>query len=244
MQAINLRYQLHLHWRKVISILLLCFIVVIPSFSQARFNPIHSSGQEHRALSYGFFLAAHTSTLRVRYSNDFLNQTEVVNVMPLISKGFSLGFLGALKLHDQLSLNLTPKVGFYEYLTNVYFSDGNILMNNNTKAYMTEFPVFIKYRSQRFNNNRMFITAGASPMFRTQPQDVANNDDLVINGRDITLDVSMGFDLYFKFFRLSPEIKFSHGLTNIYYPQETDPRYNSLISDIRRRTVSIIFNFQ
>jgi len=107
-----------------------------------------------------------------------------------------------------------------------------------------EFPVFFKYKSQRFNNNRMFVTAGATPMYSTRNQLVIPDGYIALTGKDLTVDFSMGFDLYFKFFKLSPEIKFSHGINDIYYEEGTDVNFKSSISEIRRKTISIIFNFQ
>jgi hypothetical protein len=258
MQATYLWNQFHLYWRKIILLALFSLIFIFPSFSQSRFNAIHSSGQDDKLISYGFFLSGHTSTFKVRYSQKFLDQDyPITSVMPRLTQGFSLGFLGVLNLHDQFSFNFTPKVGFYSYSTDIFTSDNIVNPINNspsidtagpfnatTEANMIEFPLFFKYKSQRFNNNRMFVTAGATPMFRTQSQDQANLDDLVITSQDITLDVSMGFDLYFKYFKFSPEIKFSHGLNNVYYLQESNPLWRDAISDIRRKTISIVFNFQ
>jgi len=250
MQATNLWNQFHLHWRKIVLLFFITVCFSFSAFSQARFNAIHTSGQDDKRISYGFFLAGHTSTFNVKYSERFLDQSQdrVTNISPAITQGFSLGFLGVLKLHDQFQFLFTPKVGFYGYRTDVTLALPNTgrfdVIQANTEASMVEFPVMFRYKSQRFNNSRMFVSAGATPMFRTQSQDDANLDDLVILGKDITIDVSMGFDLYFKYFKFSPEIKFSHGLNNIYVEEFSNPLFNRSISELRRKTISIIFNFQ
>lgn len=90
----------------------------------------------------------------------------------------------------------------------------------------------------------MFFTGGGSAMFRTKDQEEANIEDLVTSGRDFTVDFGIGFDLYFKFFKFSPEVRFSHGLLNVYRPEESNPAFRDAISEIRRKSITLYLNFQ
>ena len=69
-------------------------------------------------------------------------------------------------------------------------------------------------------------------------------DDIVLTGKDLALELGMGFDLYFKYFKFSPEIRFSHGLNNLYRAKTTDPQIASAISEIRKKSITIYLNFQ
>jgi hypothetical protein len=228
---------------------------------QSRFNEISKSGQDENFISYGFFLAGHSNSWRMKYSDAFLDPTNtnlsnIQSIIPVYSAGFSLGFLATIRLNDQLNILFTPKVGFYEFRTDVnYFTavPGNGNLGNEfvyerdtyiNEATMVEFPLIFKYKSQRFNNTRMFFTGGSSVMFRTKDQEEANIEDIVTSGRDVTLDFGMGFDLYFKFFKFSPEIRFSHGLLDVYRPEESNPAFRDAISEIRRKSITLYLNFQ
>lgn len=112
------------------------------------------------------------------------------------------------------------------------------------EATLVELPLLFKYRSQRFNNTRMYFLGGASYQFRTKTQDEANLDPIVTTGRDYTIEMGMGFEVYFRFFKFAPEIRFSHGLNNIYMPEKTDPQWADAISSIRRKSITIYLNFQ
>ena len=81
-------------------------------------------------------------------------------------------------------------------------------------------------------------------MFRTKEQEEADIEPIVTTGRDVTLDLGIGFDMYFKYFKFSPEIRFSHGLMNLYRPETTDPRFRDLISEIRRKSITLYLHFQ
>ena len=75
-------------------------------------------------------------------------------------------------------------------------------------------------------------------------QEEANEDPVALKGSDVALEMGMGFDLYFKFFKFSPEIRFSHGLMNLYQEGYSDERMTGAISSIKRKSITIYLNFQ
>lgn len=258
--------KLHLCGRKVTLALLLC-LWLSEGFAQQQWSLFNSSGGDNQTFSYGFFLAGHTSSLRIKYSDAFLDPEAVSirnvrSIMPSYSPGFALGFLLTTRLHDQFNVLVTPKVGFYEYRTEVgFYSEGNTLdpgqiqtvpdfaidmspLTFLTEETLVEVPILLKYKSQRYNNTRMFFLAGVNPQLRTKKQDEADEDALVLTGRDLALELGMGFDLYFKYFKFSPEIRFSHGLRNLYRADHTETRIADAISEVRKKSITIYLNFQ
>ncbi|KEO73706.1 type IX secretion/gliding motility protein PorT/SprT [Anditalea andensis] len=254
------KFDIH---RRKIGFTLLFLFIFFNSYSQ---RPLSESGQDDAFISYGFFLAGHTNSFRIRYSDAFMDPNRGINqnlpqlqnihsIQPVFSQGFSLGFLTTLRLHDQFNLLFTPKVGFYEYRTEVnYFTRTDIIdpegkiyiepVSHVSEATLVEFPLLLKYKSQRFNNTRMYFIGGANAQFRTKGQEEANEDSLVILGSDLALELGMGFDIYFEYFKFSPEIRFSHGLRNLYKASHTDPMFAEAITDIRMKTITIYLNFQ
>ncbi|MCS5491417.1 porin family protein [Algoriphagus limi] len=225
-----------------------------------------TSGSDDKFISYGFFLAAHNNSYRLKYTDQFVQASDPASpnvraIFPRFNPGFSLGFIGMMRLHDQVQILFTPKIGFYEFRTEVeYFptsftpqpgntgeepvtpvADVNTIINEAT---MIELPLLFKYRSQRFNNTRMYFIGGASYQFRTKSQDEANLEDLVTTGQDYAIELGMGFEIYFRFFKFAPEIRFSHGLNNIYQAENTIPDIRDAISSIKRKSVTLYLNFQ
>jgi len=266
MQVTHIWNKLNLRRGKVILIVILAVFFAVPSFGQGMFGLTSTSGSDNKRLSYGFFLAGHNTTYRVKYSDSFLDinnpsSPTVRAIFPQFSPGFSLGFTGILSLHDQIQLLFTPKVGFYEYQTEISFFDdpvtpfpGNSADPNTVsetssqfiknEATLIELPLLFKYRSIRFNNTRMYWVGGASYNFRTKSQDEANIEELVTTGKDVSLEMGMGFEIYFKYFKFAPEIRFSHGLNNIYQAENTNPLFRDAISSIKRKSITIYLNFQ
>ena len=268
MQTTHIWNKLNLRRHKIILVGVVFFLAAIPSFGQGMFGLTSASASDNKPLSYGFFLAAHNSTLRVKYTDAFLDSpnsssfSNVRSIQPKFSPGFSLGFIGILRFHDQVSLIFMPKVGFYEYKTEVtYFTDqidteligGDMVISEEnlgqvieytSEATMVELPLLFKYRSVRFNNTRMYWLGGASYQFRTKGQDEANVDDIVMTGQDFSLEAGMGFEFYFKYFKFAPEIRFSHGLMNAYQAENTLPELRDAISSIKRKSITLYLNFQ
>lgn len=265
MQITHVRNQFHLHWGKVSLFVGLLFVILTSSATaQGMFGMSSLSGSDDKLLSYGFFIGIHTNTYRLKYSDAFMDETNPASPMiraiyPKYTPGFSLGFTGIFRFHDQLRLLFAPKIGFYQFQTEVQFFpqsgntpqpggiDEEIDLSGEVyfgEATLVELPILLKYSSQRFNNTRMYFIGGASYQFRTKPQDQANLEDLVTTGQDYTLEIGMGFESYFQFFKFAPEIRFSHGLKNLYQPQNTNPFFNDAISDIRRKSITLYLNFQ
>lgn len=266
MQITHIWYKLNLRRNKIVLTFLSICLFAVPSFGQGMFGLRSASDTDNRTISYGFFLAAHNSTLRVKYTNNFLNNTidapfqNIRSVQPKFSPGFSLGFIGILRFHDQVSLLFTPKVGFYEYKTEVTYYDpitaespsgedqfptySGSIKEYTSEATMIELPLLFKYRSIRFNNTRMYWLGGGSYQFRTKGQDEANVDDIVLTGHDFTVEAGMGFEIYFKYFKFAPEIRFSHGLNNIYQEENSLPELQGALESIRRKSITLYLNFQ
>jgi hypothetical protein len=270
MQITHIWNKLNLRRGKItLATLIVCFFA-IPSFGQGMFGLTSMSESDNRTLSYGFFLAGHNSTLQLKYTDAFLDQSlnatspfsSVRSIQSKFSPGFSLGFIGILRLHDQVSMLFSPRVAFYEYKTEVtYFNSTEqaLPVNNSnqtlpassvlvkdysSEATMIELPLLFKYRSQRFNNTRMYWIGGASYQFRTKAQDEANIDAIVMTGRDVSLEAGMGIEIYFKYFKFAPEIRFSHGMMNAYQAENTLPELQGAIESIRRKSITLFLNFQ
>ena len=270
MQTSHLWYQLNLRWAKIIVLALIGLGLSGNAKGQGFFGLTNFSGSDDRLTSYGFFLGTHTASYQLKYSPEFLNPANTANnaihsIFPKYTPGFSLGFIGILRFHDQVNLIFTPKIGFYEYKVDVNYFDGasaNYPNNNTTgpttpitslgyrteelvnEATQVELPLVFKYRSMRFNNTRMYFIGGGSYLFNTKSQEEINLDPIVTAGRDFTVEAGMGFEIYFKYFKFAPEIRFSHGLNNLYLADKNAPEIRDAISSLRRKGISIILNFQ
>jgi len=210
-----------------------------------KWAPRNNDEYDKRKITYGFSIGIHSSAYQLKYADSFVTPTydTVSSIQPSFSGGFSLGFLVNLRLDDQLDLRLMPKAGFYEHKLHYYFTDRSEKFQL-VETTMVEFPLLLKYKSQRRGNVRMYVMGGLTPSFEAR-----NKGDLEsvvsrieIQKGNLSFDSGLGFDFYFPLFKFSQEIRFSKGLVNIL--SGNNSVYTAPIKSLNTNTISVYFIFQ
>ena len=227
MHTINFWDKLYLSGQKVVLLFFLLGLLVSagPAYSQ---NPVLKSREnlvdyDQRLLTYGFTLGIHTSALRLKFSDNFIQNPgtfdTVANINTPNGVGFSIGFLANLRLVEFLDIRVMPKVGFYQYSVNYQNISADIPDQNSFADFTTvDLPIMFKYKSARRKNFRMFYVGGFTPTIDVtgKKQREANAEEgLRLNGDNLSLELGFGTDIYFPLFKFSPEIRYSHGLINV-----------------------------
>ncbi len=200
---------------------------------------------DNRKFSYGFMIGIHTSAYQLKYSDQFVTQNfdTVHSVQTPFSSGFSLGFLVNLRLNEVLDLRIMPKTGFYVHKIIYYYTD-NTTKQQTVETTMVEFPILLKYKSMRRGNVRMYMVGGFTPSIEASGKnDVQSSTaNLGIKSRNLTIDAGIGFDFYFPLFKLSQEIRFQHGITDMLGSDQSV--YSAPIKSLNTNTISVYFIFQ
>jgi hypothetical protein len=147
--------------------------------------------------------------------------------------GFGIGFVSNVRLNKNLDLRFTPTLVFTDRVIDYQFNNGQNYEQQGTvspdgftrrtvSAVMMEFPVGIKLKSERRNNFRAYVLGGMkygiNIASKKKEDDAINNAEFKFlkNNKDIlSYEVGIGFDLYFEFFKLSPEIKISNSVNSV-----------------------------
>lgn len=172
-----------------------------------------------RFLNYGFFIGAGSTKYVAENSSSLGTPADTSSSSPLLvtpknSIGLSLGFVMNFNLDQTWAVRLLPTYSIYERNIDYLFAD-----SSNTTAVvatnMVEVPLLVKYRSQLRGTKGMYLVAGVKPAFSVSAQKAEDTEILRVANTNISVEYGFGFDVYFSFFRFSPEIRFSHGLGNI-----------------------------
>lgn len=210
---------------------------------------INLPNYDEKLLHYGFFLGLNYDRVNIRHASAFFNDSIYKSVTPIGEAGFSLGFLMNVRLHDQLAFKIVPSVGFYtrtlEYRLN-YLDSLNFITEMESKKTaemsMIETQFLLKYRSLRRKNTRMYLVGGFKPSVRAGGRrSDGSNQRLSVSRFDFSVEYGAGLEIYFPYFKWSPEIRFSHGLINI---NEGNGFYNRPIASMLTHTVSLYFFFE
>jgi len=235
--------KLHIHRNKVILILCLLISVTVSEAQQKRWVQRNNPNYDNKKLTYGFLIALHSSTYQIKYSDAFVTQQfdTVYAVNPEWSSGFTLGFIVNYRLSEYLDLRLTPQVAFYEQkvryqYTNETFADALV------ESTIVEFPLLLKYKSERRGNIRMYMIGGAKPGIQASGKKEQTKAELEIKSANLSLEAGFGFDLYYPLFKFSPEIRFSHGIVDVLGNRKND--FGQPLQRVSTNAVTLYFLFQ
>ncbi|MFY0592824.1 outer membrane beta-barrel protein [Roseivirga sp.] len=225
MQTFDIWNKLNLHRTKIIVVALLIALPWAGLQAQSRKSGVtlHRLDSDQKTFKYGFLLGVHNNSYGIQYSERFdtpdYDQTSSITSQRNI--GFDLGFMVNLRLADQLSIRVVPvKIGLYQNTVEYQNIDGTI-QEQLIESTRIEPGIFMKYRSIRRNNTRMYLIAGISGSIRSGKEDLVTNEDrLEIRKANMKFEVGIGIDNYFEFFKFSPEFRYARGLSNVMNMQD------------------------
>jgi len=244
MQGTHIWRKFYIHRFKIIVIVLL-MIAASPGYSQStRWVKKNNPNYDDKKLTYGFMIGLHTSTYQIKYSDKYLDLNALHSVTPDWSGGFSLGFIVNYKLADFFDLRLTPKVGFYENRLQYRYVDGTPVKEVLVETTMVEFPLLLKYKSERRGNIRMYMIGGVNPAIEASGRKnlEAGEETLEVLDSNISLEAGFGLDLYYPLFKFSPELRFSRGIVNIL--NNTTNSFGEPLQRVNTNTITLYLLFQ
>lgn len=244
MYTSNLWHKLYLHRTKIIVLLLVCCSFQVEAQRRKAGLTLHRVESDLKKIKYGFFLGAHQNYYGLKYSDAFETPAydAISSITPLKSLGFNLGFMVDFRLADQFSLRLVPvKIGLYQHKVDYNHTDGTI-DQQLIESTRLEPGIFLKYRSIRRYNSRMYIIAGISGSVRSGKEDLATSVDRLEIGRsNVKIEIGIGLERYFEFFKLAPEIRYARGISNVM--NDADNFYHNGINRLVTHSFSLYFHF-
>lgn len=162
--------------------------------------------------------------------------------------GFHIGIVSNLKLTPQLDLRFIPTLSFGDRQIIYGISDGGATRDlaQNIESTFLDFPVHLKYKSVRFYNTRAYVIGGAKYSHDLASAEDRDEGGEVILARiarnDVYLELGIGFDYYFQFFKFSTELKGSLGMTNLIRPQNTV--FTNSIDRLNSKIIMLSFLFE
>lgn len=175
------------------------------------------------------------------------------------SMGFAVGFITDLRLTRHLNLRFCPALHFGQRtITYKSYQDSiisGVNCSNNKPSILSlpiSIPLYLKWSAEREINYRPYVIAGGGVSY-----DVMRDKEKVILSKpfDYFVEVGFGCDFYFRWFKLSPELKYRIGFNNVLTPTtdcekegwklpKDDYFYTDAIQKLTNQQISLIFNFE
>ncbi len=221
---------------KIVLIVLLLFWVKSVGFAQGNL-PFADDKKVHFGLSLGLNFPDFAII-----PTDINKEVNVVRIIP----GFSIGAITDYRINQYFNLRFTPQLILNQ--RELTFIDGS---NENILSIPMYLPISLKYSSVRYGNFRPYLIGGVSSWV-----DWGRNKEktVLLKRFDLLLEIGMGCNIYFSFFKLAPELKFSMGLNNMLTPYnqreagallnpKTQMHTNS-INKMTTKMISLVFNIE
>lgn len=245
-----------------VTMLMLCKL----SFAQ-QIVPAWGGGADQRDLSFGFTFQYVANDYKIiknpNWQDPYIDPaTGLQATGPLrsisskSSPGLAVGFISRYRLTEHLEVRSTPLLVFsdrsllYDYYN---MSDNANLTNNSTtlerqvQTTMVEVPLTMKIKSDRLGNFRMYVMGGLKYSgvisSKKAERDLSPEDKLVKNvSHFASYEAGIGCDIYFEFFKFSPELRISNSLGNVIVPD--DSPYSRPIDKLFLHSLRFSFYFE
>jgi Outer membrane protein beta-barrel domain len=242
-------HQYNLCRQKVIlfAILTCIFIAGFSQNSQAQkyeYKRIYDEFYDDKIVHFGFLFGFGSSRFNVYHSPSFATG----NAQTIVSPGnfaFQVGGLVNFKLTDRFDFKTGANIALYGREVDYRFiSPASELLELRESTWL-EIPLLLKYKSQRRGNSRMFVDAGFKIGIEANVRkNAASTRKLDTQTADISFEYGVGFEQFFKYFKYTPELRFSHGLTNMLVPPTNNNPYVKDIQRLNAHTVTLYLMFE
>ncbi len=205
-------------------IFLLALVSNYNSFAQQNWG----GGVDNETLHFGFkfqYVAAEYKILKTaEWRGPFVDLNDGTPMIPSklmslsspVSQGFALGFVSDYKLAENANVRFTPGLVFSDISAIYEFEDPTYSVQKKVQATFVDLPIGIKLKSNRLNNYRAYIIAGAKYSMDIVSKKKKDDSSLIASEKylksvpnSLWYEAGLGLDIYFEWFKLSPEIKFS-----------------------------------
>lgn len=173
-----------------------------------------------RRLHYGFLLGFHMQDMELKNNGHITeNGEQWYSEIDNYSPGFNVGVLAELRLNQHLSLRFTPTLYFGQKRAWFHEQTTGRDTTQVIKSTQIAFPIDLKFAAPRYNNFRPYFIGGISPSIDLTTR---KHHALLMGAMDCSLEIGMGCDMYLRYFKLIPELKFCFGLANLLKKDRSD----------------------
>jgi hypothetical protein len=177
---------------------------------------------DRQTIHFGFLLGINTLDFVTTPIKDIRLLDSLNIIQNEKGAGFSLGIISNLHLGDNFDLRFMPTLSFGErkitYTINFKTFDSLVTRFKPVESTLLEFPLLLKFKSARHNNFRTYVIGGVKPLLDLASQNKVDDKGekiLKLKRNDLNLEIGVGFDFYSQYFKFSPELKMSYGLSNL-----------------------------
>ena len=227
---------------------LLLFILFFSSININAFGQHRSLNlprYDQKPLHFGFILG--TSNLGFAYRTQIQWPQDVYNVRISRQLGYTVGIVSNIRLSKNLDLRFIPTFTSGErklFFDSVDPSDGNRKwIERRMESALIIFPLEMKWKTNRIDNHRWYVLGGLyGALDLSSKAKVVDDRIFKLQQSDFGIDIGVGVDIYFEYFKLSPQLRATFGRGNLRVNDNTN--YSDALPILNTQVISWIFTFE
>ncbi|KAA6440202.1 PorT family protein [Dyadobacter flavalbus] len=203
----------------------------------------HLEFYDDKPIHYGILFAVPFTRFNISHSNEFVSKDSAFVIQSPNNAAFRMGFTINAFMNEHFDLRTTPSVSLYERHVKFSYPNGTDKTEKRESTWI-EVPLLLKYKSLRRVNSRMYMLAGVTFGIETNVKRNRGGGGgrLDTKSSDFSIDYGIGYEQFFEFFKFAPELRFSHGLMNVFQPTKNSAGMG--INRLSTHTVTLYLNFE
>jgi hypothetical protein len=251
MQTTHTRHSKHIYRKKIILFAAL-WLCSAGSFAQNLNKPFYDYS---RRIHFGFTIGTNFSHFKYEFSPVWYNpptpgQDTFLAVRTKSYPGFTVGpvinlHVGSTRsrLREHFDIRAVPVLALTQRDL-IYTLKDSTEVTKQVESALVELPILLKFKSDRFGNFRFYTLGGFKYGFDLSSEANAtpniSNPRVAVYPHNISYELGTGLDLYFPYFKFSPEVKISRGINNVLVPS-SPPGANKFTDIFSRFRSEFIF---
>lgn len=230
---------------KVVALLFCLFLIPESTTAQVQLNnPMYDY---NRKLHFGFTIGFNVGDLSHRYSQRYYGNPDILGVNNVRFAGLTLGAISNVHLTEHMDLRFIPSLILAQRNLSYDFTYRETPVEKEIESVLVDFPLTFKYKSVRHNNVRFYLIAGVKYSIDmasdagTEPN--PQNPIVALDRHNYAYEYGFGFDMYFEYFKFSPEIKISRGINNVLI-RDSETVYSNIFQQLFSNFIFISFHFE
>jgi hypothetical protein len=202
---------------------------------------------DNRPLHFGFCLGLNFYDFQIRPKADLSTIPGYYGMWSEASPGYSIGIVSNLRLGTYFDLRFIPT--FSSTVRRLYFDIDDPftgergITEREVESSFIQFPFELKFKSMRINNHRWYVLGGIQYNIDLASDENVEDDTIFkIARNNVAWEAGVGIDIYFEYFKFSPQLKAAFGINNILVEDGTIPVQG--IDALYSRCILINFTFE
>lgn len=233
----------NIHRKKINSSIFIVLIFInFGAYSQTKNLERFDYG---RKLHFGFTIGTNVSDFKYEFSDNFYYNDSLLTVDVSTYPGITLGAISDLHLGEFFDIRVIPSLVLTERSVKYKFTN-DYSTKKSVESIFAELPVLLKFKSTRHGNLRFYVIGGGKVSYdfgsNARSNRDPNNPIIAIKPWAYAYEFGCGLDMYFYWFKFSPEIKLSKGINSILSPYHDV--YSNVFENIYSNFIYFSFNFE